>query len=310
MMKKPVCYILTGPTASGKTALSVRLAKRLDCEIIAMDSMQLYRGMDIGTAKPTPEEMQGIPHHMIDVADPGESFSVARYQEMAEAAARDILQRGKRVLYVGGTGFYLRALRHPMAMGVVSGDEALREELQRQADTPGGKEALHRQLEQVDPDTAARLPVGDVRRVMRALEVFRLTGIPFSKQPAQEKEPPFDYRVISLDMDRALLYARIEKRVDEMLAQGLVEEVRRLLEQGVPPDCQAMKAIGYKEMLPVLRGECTLEAAVTELKKNTRHYAKRQLTWMRREEDVLWLDAMSPDTEERAFRWLREEEEA
>ena len=169
MSTKPCCWIIAGPTASGKTSFSIRLAKEYNCEIIGMDSMQIYRGMDIGTAKPTQEEMQGIPHHMIDVADPREGFSVAMYQEMAEKAAEDILQRGKQPLFVGGTGLYLRALRHPMAMGCVSADDGIRNELQLIADSEGGREELHRRLEEIDPKTAQKLPVGDVRRVIRAL---------------------------------------------------------------------------------------------------------------------------------------------
>lgn len=306
---KQTCWVLTGPTASGKTALSIRLAKKYNCEIICMDSMQIYRGMNIGTAKPTAAEMDGIPHHMLDVASPTEAFSVARYQEMAEACAEDILRRGKQPLFVGGTGFYLRALRHPMAMGEVAGDEAIRQELEAQAAEDGGKERLHAQLAQVDPDTAARLHANDVRRVVRAMEVYRLTGTPFSKQPQMEQEPRFRYRVATLTMDRETLYRRIEKRVDMMLDDGLADEVKSLLDSGVPADAQAMKAIGYKEIVPYLRGEWPLEKAVYELKLGTRHYAKRQLTWMRREEDVLWVDALSADAFEQLENWYTGGEE-
>jgi len=294
-MDKNICWVLTGPTASGKTALSIRLAKEYDCEIVCMDSMQIYRGMNIGTAKPTEEEMAGIPHHMLDVADPVEAFSVARYQELAEECIADIHARGKRALLVGGTGLYLRALRQPMAMGDVSADEGVRAELEAIAAEEGGKQRLHDMLEAVDPETAARLHLNDVRRVVRALEVYRLTGVPFSKQPQLQTESRFTYRVASLTMDRALLYARIEKRVDQMIGQGLVDEVRGLLDSGVPADCQAMKAIGYKEIVPYIRGESTWEETDYLLKLNTRHYAKRQLTWMRREEDVCWVDSLQPD---------------
>lgn len=304
MAKKPVCWVLAGPTASGKTALSIQLAKAHDCEIVCMDSMQIYRGMTIGTAKPLTEEMEGIPHHMLDVAEPGEPFSVAQYQELAEAAIRDILARGHQPLLVGGTGLYLRALRHPMAMGMVTGDDHIRAELESIAEQTDGRSVLHKRLEAVDPETAARLHVNDVRRVVRALEVFQLTGIPFSRQPQVECEPPFDYRVASLTMDRALLYQRIEKRVDLMLEAGLIDEVRQLLNQGVPPDAQALKGIGYKELIPYLQGHCSLEEAIYELKLGTRHYAKRQLTWMRREEDVLWVDSLSPDAYAQLERWF------
>ena len=304
MEQKQTCWVLTGPTASGKTAYSIRLAKEFGCEIICMDSMQIYRGMDIGTAKPTAAEMDGVPHHMLDVADPREPFSVAQYTAMAEEIAADIFARGKQPLFVGGTGFYLRALRHPMAMGVVAGDDALRDELQLIADSDGGRERLHAELAQVDPDTANRLHVNDVRRVIRALEVYRLTGVPFSKQPTVEAPSRFNYRVVSLTMDRALLYSRIEQRVDMMLADGLIDEIRALLADGVPAAAQAMKAIGYKEIIPYLSGEWTLDQAVYELKKGTRHYAKRQLTWMRSEENVQWVDALEPTAYEQISGWL------
>lgn len=294
-MEKQICWVLTGPTASGKTSLSLRLAKAYDCEIVCMDSMQIYRGMDIGTAKPTAEEKAQAVHHMIDVADPTEDFSVARYQEMAEACIADIHARGHRALLVGGTGLYLRALRQKMAMGEASADEAIRAELQAIADQEGGREVLHERLRQVDAKTAERLHVNDVRRVIRALEVYQLTGKPFSQQEQIQEESRFTYRVASLTMDRAILYQRIEQRVDEMMAQGLAQEVTQLLANGMPADAKAMKAIGYKELIPYCQGQCTLEEAVYALKLNTRHYAKRQLTWMRREEDVRWVDALSPD---------------
>ena len=298
-MDKSTCWVLTGPTASGKTALSIRLAQEHDCEIICMDSMQIYKRMNIGTAKPTMEERAGIPHHMLDVAEPDESFSVARYQDMAEECIEDIHARGKRALLVGGTGLYLRALRQPMAMGDVSGDDAIRAELENIAAEEGGKQRIHDMLEEVDPDTAARLHLNDVRRVVRALEVYQLTGVPFSRQPQIQTDSRFYYRVASLTMDRALLYSRIEKRVDIMVEQGLVEEVRGLLDSGIPADCQAMKAIGYKEIVPFLRGEATWEETDYLLKLNTRHYAKRQLTWMRREADVCWVDSLQVDAYEK-----------
>ncbi len=307
-MDKKTCWVLTGPTASGKTSLSIRLAKAHNCEIVCMDSMQIYRRMDIGTAKPTIEEMEGVPHHMIDVAEPDEAFSVARYQEMAEECIADIQARGKRALLVGGTGLYLRALRQPMAMGDVSADESIRQELETLAAQEGGKQLLHDMLEAVDPETAARLHLNDVRRAVRALEVYRLTGVPFSRQPQMEGSSRFNYRVASLTMDRALLYARIEKRVDMMIRQGLVEEVRGLLESGIPADCQAMKAIGYKEIVPYLDERATWEQTDYLLKLNTRHYAKRQLTWMRREEDVLWVDALKLDAYTTLETWFTQGE--
>lgn len=308
-MNRELCWVLTGPTASGKTALSIRLAKSHQCEIVCMDSMQIYRRMNIGTAKPTIEEMDGIPHHMIDVADPDESFSVARYQEMAEACIADIHARGKRALLVGGTGFYLRALRQPMALGGdAAADESIRAELEYLAAHENGKERLHDMLAEVDPETAARLHLNDVRRAVRALEVYRLTGIPFSKQPQIQTDSRFEYRVATLTMDRSMLYSRIEKRVDMMVEQGLVEEVRSLLAEGVPADCQAMKAIGYKEIVPYLRGESDWTDTDYLLKLNTRHYAKRQVTWMRREDNVLWVDSSMPDAYDRLEKWYTQGE--
>ena len=307
-MNDNICWVLTGPTASGKTAFSLQLAKKYNCEIICMDSMQIYRRMNIGTAKPTIEEMDGIPHHMIDVAEPTENFSVARYQEMAEECIADIQSRGKRALLVGGTGLYLRALRTPMAMGDVAADDSIREELEALAATENGKQQLHDMLAEVDPDTAARLHLNDVRRAVRALEVYRQTGVPFSKQPQLTLESRFKYRVATLTMDRALLYSRIEKRVDIMVQQGLVAEVEGLLNSGVPADCQAMKAIGYKEIVPFLRGESTWEETDYLLKLNTRHYAKRQLTWMRREEDVLWVEALAPNAYQQLEQWFTQGE--
>lgn len=307
-MNDNICWVLTGPTASGKTALSLQLAKKHNCEIVCMDSMQIYRRMNIGTAKPTIEEMDGIPHHMIDVAEPTENFSVARYQEMAEECIADIHSRGKRALLVGGTGLYLRALRTPMAMGDVAADDSIREELEALAATENGKQQLHDMLAEVDPDTAARLHLNDVRRAVRALEVYRQTGVPFSKQPQLTLESRFKYRVATLTMDRALLYSRIEKRVDIMVQKGLVAEVEGLLNSGVPADCQAMKAIGYKEIVPFLRGESTWEETDYLLKLNTRHYAKRQLTWMRREEDVLWVEALAPNAYQQLEQWFTQGE--
>lgn len=302
-MDKKTCWVLTGPTASGKTALSIRLAKEHDCEIICMDSMQIYRRMNIGTAKPTVEEMACVPHHMIDVVEPDEEFSVARYQELAEACIADIHARGHRALLVGGTGLYLRALRQPMAMGDVSADERIRAELEAVALQEGGKQRLHDMLAEVDADTAARLHVNDSRRVIRALEVYRLTGVPFSQQPQIQTESRYSYQVATLTMDRAILYRRIEQRIDQMFQQGLAQEVRGLLESGVPADAQAMKAIGYKELVPYVRGEASFEETDYLLKLNTRHYAKRQLTWMRREENVLWVDSLAPDAYEKLENW-------
>ena len=301
---KETCWVLAGPTASGKTALSLRLAREHNCEIVCMDSMQIYRGMDIGTAKPTRAEQALVPHHMVDVADPREGYSVARYQADAEACIRDIHSRGRRALLVGGTGLYLRALRHPMAMGDTTGDPSFRKEMEALAETDGGRERLFDMLQKTDPESAKAIHMNNVRRVIRALEVHHLTGVPFSQQPQIEEEPPFRYRVASLTMDREILYRRIEQRVDDMLEDGLADEVRGLLDSGVPAEAQAMMGLGYKELIPYIRGECPLEDAVKALKLGTRHYAKRQLTWMRREEDVCWVDSLAEDAYEQLERWF------
>lgn len=307
MLQKPRVLALVGPTASGKTALSIGVAKALGCEIVCMDSMQIYRGMDIGTAKPTQAEMEGIPHHMLDVADPRESYSVAMYKEQAEQVMGQILARGNTPLLVGGTGFYLRALRNPMAMGGAGSDAGIRAELEAVGAEPGGRARLHAMLAQVDPETAARLPVNDTRRVVRALEVYRLTGKPFSRQEALEQPVPFAYGVAALTMERQRLYDRVNRRVDAMMDQGLLEEVRSLLQAGVSPDAQAMKGLGYKELLPVALEGAPLDGAVERIKLGTRHYAKRQLTWFRREEDVLWVDALEQDALERLIRYYSNE---
>lgn len=292
---KETCWVLTGPTASGKTALSLRLARTHDCEIVCMDSMQIYRGMDIGTAKPTADERAQAVHHMVDVADPTEDFSVARYQEMAESCIADIQARGHRALLVGGTGLYLRRSGSRWRWAKRRRMKASGRNCSRSRTRPAAKSSFISNWRRVDPDTAQRLHLNDVRRVIRALEVYRLTGRPFSQQPQIKTDSRFSYRVASLTMPRDILYARIEQRIGQMLADGLAEEVSRLLKSGVPRDAKAMKAIGYKEMIPYALGETTLDEAVYALKLNTRHYAKRQLTWMRREEDVLWVDALEPD---------------
>lgn len=301
---KETCWVLTGPTASGKTALSLRLATEYDCEIVCMDSMQLYRGLDIGTAKATAAERERVPHHMLDVAEPTEAYSVARYQEEAEACVRDIHRRGKRALFVGGTGLYLRALRHPMAMGSTAGDPAFRQKMEMLAQTDSGREKLYQRLRETDQKSAECIHPNNVRRVIRALEVQHLTGIPFSEQPKPVEEAPFQYRVACLTLPRETLYERIDMRVDEMLRNGLLDEVRMLLERGVPVDAQAMMGLGYKELIPYLHGTCSLEEAVYAMKLGTRHYAKRQLTWMRREEDVLWADGLAPDAYQQLAEWF------
>ena len=298
--EKIICYALTGPTASGKTELSLRLAEKHGWEIACMDSMQIYRGMDIGTAKPTVEEQGRVRHHLLDICNPADSFSVAAYRERAEALIRRKAAEGKPLLFVGGTGLYLRAMMHPLGMGAVPADAGLRGELNALAERPAGKEALHRMLEELDPETAVRLPLNDVRRTIRAIEVSQATGIPFSRQPQREEASEFEWRGAALDLPRDVLYERINRRVQEMVRRGLAEEVRGLLDRGVPREAQSMQALGYKEMILYLDGIWSLEKTIEEIQKGTRHYAKRQGTFLRREPDIVYLDALSPNTQEEA----------
>ena len=287
--------VIVGPTASGKTALSVALAKKLRGEVISADSMQIYRGMDVGTAKVTPEEMDGIPHHMIDVADPAESFSAARVVEMADPILRDILSRGKTAVIAGGTGLYVDALIQGRAFAPCPAT-GKREALEAEADLMGMEHMLDR-LRQVDPDSAARLHLSDRKRILRALEVWYETGETISEHDRRTRDLPPRYDGVTLALtyrDRAALYARIDRRVDRMMAAGLAGEVRALLDRGVPPDCTAMQAIGYKELVPAILSGGDLSAAAEEIKLRSRQYAKRQLTWFRRDKSAHWLELDDP----------------
>ena len=283
-MKMKVIGIV-GPTASGKTALSLQVAQRLHGEIICMDSMQIYRGMDIGTAKPTREERARVPHHMLDILPPEASYSVSQYARDAGA----VIEKTAVPLLVGGTGMYLQSLSLPMEYGAAGGDEAIRRKYHQLADEQGPQK-VHDRLRQIDPVSAERLHPNDLRRVIRAIEVFEITGVPLSRQKMPSPaDAPFDFRLFALDLPRDILYRRIDERVDQMMANGLLDEVRRLLEGGLPADAQSMQGLGYKEMVPVLRGDLRLEDAVALLKVRTRHYAKRQLTWFRRDPRIRWL---------------------
>lgn len=282
MREKPKILAVVGPTASGKTALAVALAKALDGEVICCDSMQIYRDMSIGTAKPTEEEKRGVVHHLFDIKDPDEPFSAQEYVTLAEAAVADILARGKLPVFCGGTGLYLDAFLRGGMPETPGADPALRAELASFAEAHGA-EALHKELLAVDPESAALSHPNNLRRVIRALEIYRLTGVPKSEWDRRSKELPSRYNAAVLGLvfaNRSLLYERIERRVDMMLEDGLLKETRALLDAGVfERSPTAAAAIGYKELLPYLRGECTLADAVTELKTATRRYAKRQLTW-------------------------------
>lgn len=286
---KPQVIAISGATASGKSDLALKLAVALGGEIICMDSMQIYRRMDIGTAKPTLEEQAMIPHHMLDIVEPTENYAVADYAQAAEKTIFEIAARGKQPILVGGTGLYLKALMHGLSLGNAGGDEAIRAKLYAITEEPDGKMRLHSQLSQVDPVSAAKFHPNDIRRVIRALEVFELTGTPISQQKQEEPERPFAVLPLAIDMPRDILYARLEKRVHLMMEQGLLQEVKTLLESGVTAQMQSMQGIGYKELIPVVQGNQSIENAVWQIILNTRHYAKRQGTWLRTEPQTIWI---------------------
>ena len=292
-MKRPL-IIIGGPTACGKTGFSIKLAKEIGGEIISADSMQVYRYMDIGTAKVTPEEADGVPHYLIDEFDPDEEYNVMLFQQKAKAYMEQIWAKGKVPILVGGTGFYINALLYDNDFTETDNDTSYREECYRLAQEQG-PEVLYERLKEIDPEYAAIMHANNVKRVTRALEYHYLTGQKFSEHNAEqkEKETPYDAAVIILSMDREKLYERIELRIDIMMEQGLLEEVKGLLEKGYTPELVSMQGIGYKEFIPYFNGECTLEEAVTQLKTNTRRFAKRQLTWFRRQIEGLWVDMSS-----------------
>ena len=283
--------VITGPTATGKTALGVALAMRLNGEVVSADSMQIYRGMDIGTAKPTVEEMGGVPHHMLDVADPGESFSAAKYAQMASYCVEDIRARGKIPIIVGGTGLYIDGLVRGTDYAAAPSDPAVRRQIEAEYDALGG-EAFRSKLATVDPDRAAILHPRDKKRLVRSWEVYALTGktITWHDQQSRLVKPRYSAFTVALDFaDREALYARIDTRARAMFDRGLVEEVRRLLASGLDEKSTAMQAIGYKEVAAYLRGACTLDEAIDQVCRSSRRYAKRQLTWLRSREGIRWV---------------------
>ena len=297
-MKKPL-IILTGPTAVGKTKASIGLAKALNGEIISADSMQVYKYMDIGSAKIRPEEMDGIKHYMIDELEPDEEFHVVRFQQMAKAAMEEIYAKGKVPIVVGGTGFYIQALLYDIDFSENEEDTAYREELEKIAEEKGA-EYLHDMLREIDPESADVIHANNVKRVIRALEFYKLTGQKISKHNEKEraKESPYEFCYFVLNDDRQLLYDRIDLRIDKMIEDGLLEEVSALKNKGYTKDMVSMQGLGYKEILDYLNGECSLEEAIYVLKRDTRHFAKRQLTWFRRERDVIWVDKNKYDHDE------------
>ncbi len=298
---------IAGPTASGKTALAVALAKALDGEVVSCDSMQIYRRMDIGTAKPTKEEMQGIPHHMLDVVDPEEDFSVSRYCQMATPIVEDILARGKTAIIAGGTGLYMDAL--------INGNDfapypatGMREKLEKQADADG-MEAMLSLLRSIDPEAASRLHLKDRKRILRALEVYYETGETITAHNLKTKAIPPRFQPVWFaleDVNRQDLYDRIDRRVETMVKDGLIEEIRSLLNSGVPEKCTAMQAIGYKEFTDALAGRATIADAIAQVQQASRHYAKRQLTWFRRNQNIHWLRRNPGDTTEKILLSARQ----
>ncbi len=283
--------VIVGPTASGKSALAVELASRINGEIISADSMQIYRYMDIGTAKPAKEEMRGIKHYMIDELSPDEDFSVARFQESALKSIMEITAKGRHPIVAGGTGLYVNSLVYNINFSETEADWELRDSLKSEAVEKGNK-YLHDKLREMDPEAAARLHENDVKRIIRAIEVFTQTKMTISQHIDNSRlvPPPYNYIVYGLNMDRQKLYRRIENRIDRMMDNGLVDEVKKLVALGYDKNAVAMQGLGYKEILAFIRGEATLEEAVEILKRDTRRYAKRQITWFKRIENIHWID--------------------
>ena len=304
-MNNLIC--IAGPTASGKTALAVALAKEINGEVVSCDSMQVYKHMDIGTAKPTADEMQGIPHHMLDVAEPTEDFSVSRYCEMASPIIDDIHKRGKVAIVAGGTGLYMDALIRGNSFAPYP-STGMREKLEAQADADG-MESMLQLLHTIDPDTASRLHLSDRKRIIRALEVYYETGETITAHNIKTQQIPPRYTPIWIgleDADRAELYARIDRRVDVMLENGLIDEIKHLLSLGIPEKCTAMQAIGYKEFLSALQEKCSVSEAAEQVKQSSRHYAKRQLTWFRRNDRMHWLRRAQGEDSDKILMRLRQ----
>jgi len=284
--------VIAGPTASGKTELAINVAKETTGEIISADSMQIYKYMNIGTAKPTVYEMQGITHHMLDVVCPDESFSVALYKEKAEAIIEDIIKRNKLPIIAGGTGLYINSLIYNIKFSETVSDEAFREKMNRLAASEG-PQTLHDMLKEVDPESAAKIHFNNVKKVIRALEVYEFTKKPISQHQKESRSepPPYQYLIFILNMDRDELYRRIDARVDNMISQGLIEEVKSLKNMGYNENLISMQGLGYKEIFWYLDNKISYEEAVNIIKRDTRHYAKRQITWFKSIKEAIWLPA-------------------
>ena len=289
-MKKPL-IVLTGHTAVGKTSLSISLAKAVNGEIISADSMQVYKGMDIGSAKIRKEEMQGVTHYLVDILEPEEEFHIVKFQELAKAALEEIYAKGKIPILVGGTGFYIQAVTRDIDFTQAEQETSYREELEQFAKEKGA-EYLHEKLREVDSKSAENIHANNVKRVIRALEFYHQNGTPISEHNEEQKQQtsPYNLAYFVLTAPREILYERIDRRVDQMMEEGLLEEVKSLRERGCHRGMVSMQGLGYKEILAYLEGEYPLEEAVRILKRDTRHFAKRQLTWFRREQDVIWVD--------------------
>ncbi len=282
---------VAGPTASGKTALAVEIAKAVDGEIVSCDSMQIYKGLSIGTAKPDEEEMQGIPHHMLDFVEPERRYSVADFVEDARACIDDILTRGKVPVIAGGTGLYMDSVLNNISFADFDSDPNFRDEMQRLAEAEGN-DAVHNLLQKADPEAAEKIHPNNVRRVIRALEVCKVTGKTFTQVNLESvRDAVYDALIIGIDRNRERLYERINLRVDIMLKKGLLAEVKELWQRGIDEDTTAMQAIGYKELIEYLENRCSYDAAVEKIQMESRRYAKRQLTWFRRNPDIVWFDA-------------------
>lgn len=307
-MKKPL-IIITGPTASGKTVLSVELAKKIGGEIISADSMQVYRYMDVGSAKVTKEEMDGVPHHLIDVLEPQDSFNVVVFQEMAKAAMEKIYANGHIPIIAGGTGFYIQALLYDIDFTENDGDMEYRHKLEEIAKNEGA-EVLHEMLKKVDPPSAEAIHANNVKRVIRALEYYEQTGQRISDHNEEErqKESPYNFAYYVLNMERSRLYERIDMRVDKMVDDGLEEEVKNLKAMGCTRDMVSMQGLGYKEVLDYLNGDLSMDEAVYIIKRDTRHFAKRQLTWFKREKEVTWVNQEDFGFDrEKILTWMEED---
>ncbi len=304
-MSKPPLIVLTGPTAVGKTDLSIRLAKAVNGEIISADSMQVYKKMNIGTAKIMPEEMDGVKHYLIDVLEPSEAFNVYTFKVMADAAIKEIYAKGKVPVIVGGTGFYIQAVLYDIDFSDNNADTSIRDELNRIYEEKGAS-YLHNMLREVDEKAADEIHENNVKRVIRAIEFYRQTGTRISEhnEKQRENESPYNFAYFVLNDDRQLLYDRIDKRIDKMLEAGLVDEVKSLMAEGLDRSLVSMQGLGYKEIIDYLNGDITLEQAVYILKRDTRHFAKRQLTWFRRERSVTFVNINELGSREAAFDYM------